>query len=121
MAFSLRLLATIASPLLLISCAPSIIPTTATPAAAPRPMSIAGLGTVLGQNAGTLATQFGTPVLDVREGSARKLQYSGAACVLDAYLYPTGNAPHRVTYVDTRTRALGGIDQALCVRSLAAP
>ena len=32
--------------------------------------------------------QFGTPDLDVREGTARKLQFLGPACVLDAYLYP---------------------------------
>ena len=121
MAFSLRPLATIALPLLLISSAPSIIPATATPAAAQRPMSIAGLGTVMGQNAGTLAAQFGTPVLDVREGSARKLQYSGAACVLDAYLYPTeqGREPI-VTHVDARLPDGRDIDRASCVAALLA-
>lgn len=68
-----------------------------------------------------LVRRFGTPALQIREGTSLKLQFRSSLCVLDAYLYPTGNAPHRVTYVDTRTRSLGNIDQALCIRSLAAP
>jgi hypothetical protein len=47
-----------------------------------------GQETVLGRDARTLVGQFGEPDLDVREGTARKLQFAGPACVLDAYLYP---------------------------------
>jgi hypothetical protein len=65
--------------------------------------------------------RFGTPALQIREGNSLKLQFRSDQCVLDAYLYPTGNAPYRVTYVDTRTRALSETDQALCISSLAAP
>lgn len=68
-----------------------------------------------------LVRRFGTPALQIREGTSLKLQFRSSLCVLDAYLYPTGNTPHRVIYVDTRTRSLGHLDQAICVRSLVAP
>jgi hypothetical protein len=41
--------------------------------------------------------------------------------VLDAYLYPSGNAPYRVAYVDARSLSLGDVDQALCIASIEAP
>ena len=46
---------------------------------------------------------FGTPRLDIVEGDARKLQFSGGACVLDVYLYPpaAGREPE-TTYIDAR-------------------
>jgi hypothetical protein len=68
-----------------------------------------------------LVRRFGNPALQIREGNSLKLQFRSGECVLDAYLYPTGNAPYRVTYVDTRTRALAEIDQQTCIRSLEAP
>jgi len=114
--------AALALPLFLISCAPTIVPPAAAPVAvAPPTYSVAGLGSVMGQSAGTLAAQFGTPALDVREGSARKLQFSGAACVLDAYLYPTeqGREPV-VTHVDARLPDGRDFDRASCVAALQA-
>jgi hypothetical protein len=45
----------------------------------------------IGADAPTLIAQFGTPALDQREGPARKLQFRGPACVMDAYLYPSAN------------------------------
>ncbi len=39
---------------------------------------------VMGGEANTLIATFGAPALDQREGPARKLQFRGAACVLDA-------------------------------------
>jgi len=68
-----------------------------------------------------LVLKFGTPALQIREGDSLKLQFRSSLCVLDAYLYRSGTAPHRVTHADARTRALGAVDQALCIRSLAAP
>ena len=84
------------------------------PATAP-----AGLEGVVGATARALAARFGTPDLDVREGSARKLQFSSAACVLDAYLYPrpSGSEPV-VTYVDARLPDGRDIDRASCVAAL---
>ena len=76
---------------------------------------------IIGLTAAELVQRFGTPALQIREGESLKLQYRNAQCVLDAYLYPSGRAPHRVTHVDTRTRSLGAIDQAFCIRSFEAP
>lgn len=90
-----------------------------TPAGAPQ--SEHTRGEVIGLTADDLIHRFGTPALQIREGDGLKLQFRSPQCVLDTYLYPTGNAPYRVTYVDARTRALGSIDQALCIDSLEAP
>lgn len=51
----------------------------------------AGLERVIGQDAAGLVRLFGQPDADVREGPARKLQFAGPICVLDAYLYPKDN------------------------------
>ncbi|MEH3046547.1 hypothetical protein [Sphingomonas adhaesiva] len=90
---------------------------TARPVLAPIPQ--AGLQTVMGQDAAALVRGFGTPDADVREGTARKLQFSSAICIMDAYLYPakTGAEP-RVTWVDTRQRDGSAIDRASCVAAL---
>ena len=78
-------------------------------------------GQVIGMTTDELVHRFGTPALQIREGTSLKLQFRSDVCVLDAYLYQTGTAPYRVTYVDTRTRSLAAIDQALCVNSLGRP
>ena len=91
---------------------------TARPASA---LPIAGLQSVMGQNAASLAARFGEAALDIREGSARKLQFVGAACVLDAYLYPgsIGGEPV-VTRVDARLPDGRDMDRASCVAALLA-
>ena len=61
---------------------------------------------------------FGEPDGDVREGGARKLQFAGQFCVLDAYLYPKGNDEQRVTYLDAREPDGSPIDRASCVAAL---
>lgn len=79
-----------------------------------------GLESVIGADASALIGQFGTPRLDVHEGDARKLQFSGAACVLDIYLYPPdkGGTP-RATYVAARRASDGlDVDRAACVAAL---
>lgn len=90
----------------------------------PRPEAqvqhLPGLETVIGADARTLLGEFGTPRLDVHEGDARKLQFGGAACVLDVYLYPPdkGGTP-RATYVDARRASDGqDVDRAACVAAL---
>jgi hypothetical protein len=83
-------------------------------------MSSAGLEGVIGADSAALQRQFGTPRLDVWEGDARKLQFSGEACVLDIYLYPPspGAAP-TATYVDARRASDGlDVDRASCVKAL---
>jgi hypothetical protein len=61
---------------------------------------------------------FGQPDADIREGTARKLQFAGPICVLDAYLYPNGGEPPRVTYLDAREPDGSTIDRASCVAAL---
>lgn len=79
-----------------------------------------GLERVLGANARTLTGLFGEPSLDVREVQARKLQFAGPICILDAYLYPKSGREPVVTYVDARQPDGRDIDRASCVAALAA-
>ncbi len=76
---------------------------------------------MVGADAHVLIARFGTPALDQREGPARKLQFRGPACVLDAYLYPPtgGGGPARVTWIDTRNAQGNDMDHAACIAALA--
>ena len=78
----------------------------------------AGLDRVFGQPAGALIGLFGPPAAEVREGSARKLQFGNATCVLDAYLYPKGSGEALVTHIDTRQTDGSPVDKASCVGAL---
>lgn len=90
------------------------------PAIRPRVMAAPGLEGVIGAGAGDLQRQFGAARLDVLEGDARKLQFSGNACVLDIFLYPEseGREP-TATYVEARRSSDGKeVDRASCVSAL---
>ena len=86
-----------------------------------RVMNLPGLEGVIGASPGELERQFGQARLDVWEGDARKLQFSGGACVLDVYLYPPRpGAEPMATYVDARRSSDGlDVDRAACVAALA--
>ena len=86
--------------------------------ARPVPLPTGGLERVMGQNAAGLVRLFGQPDADVREGTARKLQFQGQFCVLDTYLYPKGSGEPRVTYLDAREPDGSTIDRASCVAAL---
>lgn len=104
------------------ACAPAVLEPKAVgarPVLLPSAMAGTGLDRVLGQDAAGLVRLFGLPDADVREGTARKLQFSGRFCVLDAYLYPKGSAGPRVTYLDAREPDGSAIDRASCVAALA--
>jgi hypothetical protein len=90
------------------------------PVAPPAPAySNNGLESVMGHNARALAALFGNPDLDAREGPARKLQFVGPVCVLDAYLYPSrAGAEPVVTHVDARLPDGRDIDRSSCVAAL---
>lgn len=79
-----------------------------------------GLEGVVGATAPDLTRQFGPARLDVWEGDARKLQFTGEACVLDIYLYPTSQAQEpQAAYVDARRASDGkDVDRAACVKAL---
>jgi hypothetical protein len=85
----------------------------------PRTYPVTGLETVIGRTARYLEGEFGKPDLDIREGQARKLQFSGPACILDTYLYPPrGGGEAIVTYVDARLSDGRDFDRASCVAAL---
>lgn len=87
---------------------------------APKVMNLPGLEGVIGRNATALANIFGPPRLEVKEGDAMKLQFSGTPCVLDIYLYPLRpGAEPSATHVDARRASDGeDVDRAACVQAL---
>ena len=90
------------------------------PARTATPLALPGLEGVIGADAAALVRLLGPPRLDALEGDARKLQWSGTACVLDAYLYPPGPGREPVTtYVDARRPSdAQDVDRAACVAAL---
>lgn len=81
--------------------------------------TIPGLESVIGADALQLGRQFGTPRLDVIDDDARKLQWTGTACILDVYLYPQpGSSRATATYVDARRGDGRDVDRAACVAAL---
>jgi hypothetical protein len=104
------------------ACAPKqVTDAAARPQAQPRPQSypVTGLEAVIGRTARLLENQFGKAELDIREGTARKLQFAGPACVLDAYLYPPkGSGDPIVTHLDARRPDGTDFDRASCVAAL---
>ncbi|MET0369908.1 MAG: hypothetical protein ABW039_00875 [Sphingobium sp.] len=82
-------------------------------AATPRPAILAGA------DARALTQMFGTPRLDIRESTMRKLQFGNGRCVLDTYLYPTAKGREPVvTHVDARTPAGVDVDPVACAAAL---
>lgn len=111
---------TLAAALLLSACATRPAPQPGP--AQPPPVQPAPhvRGDLLGMTAAELVQRFGQPALQVREGPGLKLQFRGAACVLDAYLYPPpqGAGAARVTHVDTRYRSGADAPQPACIAAL---
>ena len=107
--------------LLLAACATS--PQRA-PAPAPTVVQVEPeqQSSLVGLTAQELVGRYGTPALQIREGNSLKLQFRGRRCVMDAYLYPSGNSGTlKVTHVDARLPSGGEIDQAACIFSLRNP
>jgi len=89
----------------------------------PQVQHLTGLEGVIGATTSELTRQFGPARLDVWEGDARKMQFSGDACVLDIYLYPSaqGREP-QATYIDARRASDGkDVDRPDCIRALKKP
>jgi len=108
-------------PLLAAGCATTVTPSPP-PVAVTRspPMTKTGLDRVLGQTARGLTALFGEADQDVREAEgARRIQFAGPICILDAYLYPPRSGGEgEVTYVDARQPDGKDIDRASCVAAL---
>ncbi|MCA1197961.1 hypothetical protein K9B35_08285 [Sphingomonas sp. R647] len=120
----MRVIAALTALVLLSACGGGGVippPGRAAPVPVPQP-GMAALTTVMGASANALIAQFGRPLLDVTEGSARKLQFGGPICVLDAYLYPpkSGRGDPVVTFAETRQRDGSPIDQASCAAAIRA-
>lgn len=105
----------------LAACGGGIVPPAPihAPPAGPPASAFMRSGPLMGMDARHLIQQFGTPRLDIRENTVRKLQFSNARCVLDAYLYlpPQGREPV-VTHIDARTPAGVDMDPAACAAAL---
>lgn len=71
---------------------------------------------LMGMDAKRLTARFGTPRLDIRDRSVRKLQFDVGPCVLDAYLYAEARGREPVvTHVDARRASDGAdVDPAAC-------
>ncbi len=95
-----------------------------TPVRRPPPLAtvqaLPGTQGVIGTTRADLLRQFGPARLDVWEGDARKLQWTGQACVLDIFLYPkSAGAEPQATYVDARRPSDGrDVDRAACIAAL---
>lgn len=77
---------------------------------------------VIGASADQLVRMFGPPRLDIHEEDARKLQWSGTSCILDAYLYPPPNGGQQTTtYIDARRGDGRDVDRAACIVALKKP
>jgi hypothetical protein len=117
----MRILLVAGVTLALSACATTVAPP-APPVAVTRspPMIKSGLDRVLGQTARGLVALFGEANQDVREAEgARRLQFTGPICILDAYLYPPRSGGEgEVTYVDARQPDGRDIDRASCVAAL---
>ncbi len=86
----------------------------------PSAKQATGLDRVMGKDARALVSLFGPAQQDVREENARKLQFAGSNCVLDAYLYPPSKGKEPVvTYLSARVPDGRDADKASCVSSLA--
>jgi len=88
----------------------------------PQVMAAQGLEGVIGQDAAALTRRFGTPRIDLAEGDARKLQFAGASCVLDIFLYPvTAGQQPTAAHVEARMRQGGAAaDRGACIREVEA-
>lgn len=105
------------------AAAPALIPPTRPPEKMGTREAVVhmapGLEGVIGATTAELTRQFGAARLDVWEGDARKLQFSGGACVLDVYLYPKARgADPRATYVEARKPTGANADAVTCVAVL---
>jgi hypothetical protein len=96
------------------------VPAPDRPAAAGfTPASRPAAGSLIGLDARGLQRLLGKPRLDIRDPAARKLQFAGSRCILDAYLYPPANGREPVvTYVEARTPTGTAVDANACAQAL---
>lgn len=115
----MRRLLTASLALAVSACALAPQETPVTPAAAAAPTTHNAV-TLIGLSSSDLVARFGQPRLRVAAGPGTKLQWAGAQCVLDAYLYPRGSGRETyVTHVDARRPTGESFESNACARTLA--
>jgi len=107
---------------------PPILTQRAPAVAQPAPGSFRGppmpstgqLGAIIGLQASALIERFGKARIDLSEGDARKLQFTGSTCVLDIFLYPASAGAEPVaSHVESRLRRDGSAtDRQNCIREV---
>jgi hypothetical protein len=105
---------------LVAACAPRPAPTPApiTPVTSTAPRQF-DHRTISGMTAGELIQHFGKPHLQIVEGDGTKLQFTGANCILDVYLYPPGSGgTPRATLIEARNAQGTDVGAQSCVASL---
>lgn len=97
-----------------------VVPVRSAVVRVPQVMAAGGLNGVIGSPAAAITRRFGEPRIDLAEGDARKLQFSGATCVLDIYFYPmAATAEPTATHVEARLRQGGAaVDAGSCIREV---
>jgi hypothetical protein len=92
------------------------MPATPTAPSAPRQFDYR---TINGMSAGELIQHFGKPRLQIVEGEGTKLQFVGANCILDVYLYPppSGGTP-RATLIEARNSQGSDVSAQSCAATL---
>lgn len=77
---------------------------------------------VLGQSAVAVRKLLGNPRLDLREGAGRKLQFSGAGCIVDIYFYaPRAQSEPVATHIDARGQDGRDADRSYCIGAMTKP
>ncbi|HUD91188.1 hypothetical protein [Sphingobium sp.] len=108
----------------LAACGGAIVPPPSAqiqPPPGPPASAFTKPGPLTGSDARKLTQMFGTPRLDIRETTVRKLQFANGRCVLDAYLYaPARGKEPVVTHVDARSPTGTDVDPAACANALQA-
>lgn len=105
----------------LAACSGTVVPPAGhvPPPAGPPASAFTRTGPLMGMDVRRLTQMFGTPRLDIRETTVRKLQFANGRCVLDAYLYsPARGKEPVVTHVDARSPTGTDVDPAACAATL---
>jgi len=89
------------------------------PKAGFTPATRPGAEGLIGADARQLLRQFGKPRLDIRDPTARKLQFGNGRCILDAYLYPPSERREPVvTHAEARLPNGDPADVNACAKAL---
>jgi hypothetical protein len=107
-----------AAALLLAACASTPPPPVEKPTVPVAVPTKPERGELIGLSSNELVARLGTPRIQVREGDGTRLQFTSAACVLDAYLYPGSGGVPRVSHVEARTRDGRGATQESCLATI---